>query len=382
MRDFMLSVRSLILMASMVMVGLIDGCGLLSQQSIPDWVEGNSQHYPIRDYIVGRGEAESRELAEQRAYAAVARIFRANVKAQLQDSEMYSQLDSEEETTTNRELTLDYFTNVSTEKVLEDVQILESWRKPETGRFFSLAGLNRDKTERILLERISTYDRVIRMNMRDGHEGVDILTKIRGLKRALRTLQLRQAANADLRIVRVNGEGISSPYAIANIQRALDAYLLQDVRIDVRITGEQQTQIQQAVWDGLKQEGFMTLNQQRSTPIGTAPSTPRENYDLRIVGTTRLDDLNLFDPLFKYVRWCSTLHVIELNGHRVIGVVSRSGREGHVTRQEARGRAMRTMQEVVSTEIAKSLSRYIYDDDQIEVSSASSCLPPKSRPMP
>ncbi|MGB0910384.1 MAG: LPP20 family lipoprotein [Nitrospirales bacterium] len=372
------------LLASLGLLSLLANCSFLGGQPMPDWIEGRSQQFPREQYLVGRGEADSRESAEQRAYAAIARIFSARVKAQLRDSEVYTQWDREDQTTTNRQLSLDHLTQVSTEKVLEDVQVLDAWYQSEDERYFALAGLNRAKAERVLVERISEYDRAIEVNLEDGRNSTDVLAKIRGLKRALRDLRRRKIVNADLQIVRLTGEGARASYSVADIQRELHDYLLTDVRIDVKIAGEQQLQIQQAVREGLKREGFVTLGQRLNgstdkdsdSTLDSDPGLEAISPDLLITGITRIDDLRLFDPLFKYVRWCSDLQILEPDSQRIIGVISRSGKEGHITQQEARVRAIHAMQGAVSSEISQSLARYIYDDGQMSLSSSASCLPP------
>ena len=367
------------ILTSVGIMGLTGGCTLFTSQPIPDWVEGYNQTFPNDQFLVGRGEAETRDLAEQRAYAAVARIFNAKVKAQMEDNEIYSQLKEDTKTTTTRQVRLDHFTHVTTEKVLEDVRVLDTWHRPEDEQYFALAGLNREKTERMLLERISAYDRAVTINLEDGRKGSNALTRLRALKRAMRDLQLRELVNADLQIIRLTGKGVPSLSTAATIQRELNEFLLNDLLIHVSITGEHQAQIQQAVWEGLNQEGLVTFDQDpnTSTQQDAAPNVELRNPDLLITGNARLDDLHLFDPHFKYVRWCSDLQIVEPHGQRVIGVVSRSGREGHITQQEARVRATHAMQDAVSTEIAQSIAHYIYDDEHSAQSSSSSCPPQK-----
>src|SRR4051794_37572131 len=75
----------------MMLIGPIAlfGCLGLGGESKPDWIDGSSATYPPAQYLVGIGQAESRAAAEDRAYAAVARIFKAEVSAQAKDWESY-----------------------------------------------------------------------------------------------------------------------------------------------------------------------------------------------------------------------------------------------------------------------------------------------------
>ena len=85
--------------------------------------------------------------------------------------------------------------------------------------------------------------------------------------------------------------------------------------------------------------------------------------------------MDLPDPLFVYVRWCSDLLVLENKPQRIIGVVSRSGREGHVTQKEALARASKAMQAAVTSDVANALSSYIYGDVEGVGPAIKNCLP-------
>ena len=75
-----------------------------------------------------------------------------------------------------------------------------------------------------------------------------------------------------------------------------------------------------------------------------------------------------------YVRWCSDLLVLEDTPQRIIGVVSRSGREGHVTQKEAIARASKAMQAAVTLDVANALSSYIYGDvEELAPPSTTAC---------
>ncbi len=84
----------------------------------PDWVKSSSSQYPESKYLTGVGYAKSRQQAEQRAYAAVARIFQADVHSQIEEWEEYLQLSSDQ---VRRKVWIEQVTQVSTEKVLENI---------------------------------------------------------------------------------------------------------------------------------------------------------------------------------------------------------------------------------------------------------------------
>ena len=58
---------------------------------LPDWVTGRPLQYPRQLYLIGVGHARTRQIAEKRAYAAVARVFEAKVEQVSKDFESYMQ---------------------------------------------------------------------------------------------------------------------------------------------------------------------------------------------------------------------------------------------------------------------------------------------------
>ena len=77
--------------------------------------------------------------------------------------------------------------------------------------------------------------------------------------------------------------------------------------------------------------------------------------DLLITGMVRVWDIDSLDPLFVYARWCGDIQIVDRLQERVVGVVSRSGREGHVTSREARARASVVMQSTLAQEVMSSI---------------------------
>jgi len=58
---------------------LCAGCGWVGGPSRPSWIDGSSTQFPSTQYLVGVGQADSRPQATEQAYAAVSRIFKAEI---------------------------------------------------------------------------------------------------------------------------------------------------------------------------------------------------------------------------------------------------------------------------------------------------------------
>lgn len=338
----------------LVGVLVLSGCWFRSSPIPPDWVLTPQTAYPAGRYLVGLGEGSTRDQAEKRAYAAVARIFSANVQAKSLDQESYSLKETNGQSSTQRTLQIDHLTQVTTTKLLENVKVLESWYRTPDQQFFILAGLDRHQTEKVLLDRLSDLDLTIEGLVTQGRTHPQKIHRIQGYKQALALLQQRTVMNTDLRVIRASGEGMLPHYTRQELQSEFIDFVANHLVISVAMEGENHEELERAIWEGLKREGLLA-----SAREGTS-MMPGTQADVSISGTGRLWIVDLPDPLFRYVRWCGDVQIRETESTRLIGVISRSGREGHITEHEARIRAGKVMQDVISKEVARLLTQSVF----------------------
>lgn len=328
----------------------------------PAWIDGNSTQYPSSQYLVGVGQADSRPQATEQAYAAVSRIFKAEITAQAKDWESYLVVESRGQTSTERRLTLDNVTRVTTDKVLENVQILDAWFDQKARQYYALAGMNRAQAESAMVERLAELDRTIQAQVTEARQTQDKLSRVRNLKRAAKNLVLREAYNTDLRTIRSSGQGNPAAYRVAELTAELEQFLSSNYGMAVEVSGEQAEALERALIEGLTQEGFSVVG--RGAASGTTP------VELLIKGTVRLWSIDVHDPQFRYVRWCTDAVIEEAATHRVIGALSKGGREGHVTEREAAAKAVRVMQQEFSAELARSVAAHVYGETELPVAAA------------
>ncbi len=367
----MLKSRAVSLIVLVALAGLFVGCA--GHRAQPAWVDGNSRDYPADQYLLGAGQADSRPAAEERAYGAVSRIFTAKVEAESKDWESFLLSEAKGQASTERRLTLDQLTRVSTDKVLENVRVLDAWSNPKTGQHHVLAGMHRTQAGTALAERIAELDRAVESDLAESRKTADKLLTIRSLRHAVKNLVLREAYNADLRVIRTSGQGTPPPYRVAELTGALEQFMAAHLLVGVEVTGDQVEPVRRAVIEGLIREGLPVT----ARPAGIEEPVGRggKQLELLVKGTARLLDANVSDPRFRFVRWCSDFVILDTGTQQVVGAVSRGGREGHVTSGEATAKAVRVMQQEVSSELAKTLAGYVYGDAEQPVD-----LPPAACP--
>src|SRR5437899_1450093 len=306
----------------------------------PDWVTGTrATAYSDAQFLIGVGQADARPVAEERAYAAISRIFKAEVTGQSQDWESYLSLEKKGDIQTERKLVVDTMTKVSTDKLLENVKIAETWQDKKTGLYSALAVMDRGVARLLLTSRIGELDEAIAHDVNEARATTDKLMKIRGLRRAIRTLIARDTYNSDLRVVS-GGRGIPSEYSVPALTTELEKFLKESLVLTVEVRGDQADAVRQAIMEGLVREGL---------PVAATNSQPVSgevgNADLMSMGDARLWSIEVPDPKFRYVRWCADFVVLSQGDQHVVGSVARSGREGHLNYPEASNRALKSLQQ-------------------------------------
>ncbi len=352
-----LSVRGLCVLAL-----LSSGCAWFGGNAKPGWIDDAEAEYPPAQYLIGVGQAGDRNGAADQAYAAVARIFKAEVTAQAKDWESYLVIESRGATNAERRLTLDTVTKVSTDKVLENVRIMETWYDANKGVHNALAVMSRSQAEASVMERVAALDRTVDTDVAESRQTSDKLAKIRSLRRAVRNLVLREAYNADLRVIRPSGRGMAAPYQVNELSNELEQFLTRNLLLDVQVAGDQSEPIERALTEGLLREGLNVV----TDTMGSEGRTP----ELLVRGTARMFPIQVRDPNFKYVRWCSDFDVVEVATSRVVGAIARGGKEGHLTEREAMAKALRVMRHELSADVATAIAAHIFGEAALPKSAA------------
>lgn len=344
--------------AAVICLGVIASasmsCAWLGGKAKPEWVDGRSSEYPPAHYLTGVGQADTRSNAEDQAYAAVARIFKAEVAAQAKDWESYWVVENHGVFNAERRLTIDNVTKVSTDKVLENVRIADVWYDSDGRSHYALGVMNRAQAEGALVEKIASLDRAIGADVAESRQGTDRLAKVRALRRAGRNLVLREAYNTDLRVIRLSGQGTPSAYQVNELSGELEHFLATNLVLAVQVSGDHAEPVGRALAEGLIRQGLHVTTK----PAGEDVGSP----ELIVRGTVRLFPIEVRDPHFTYVRWCSDFEIVEPGTRRVVGATAHGGKEGHLTEREATAKALRVMRQELASDVAKAIAAHIFGE--------------------
>ncbi|MEW6681498.1 MAG: LPP20 family lipoprotein [Nitrospirota bacterium] len=337
---------------SLVLASALLACattGILTARE-PDWVEGRSARYPDASYVTGVGRADNPEAAEDRAYAAVSRVFSAQISQRTTEWERYLQADDSGKTASQRDISIDQVTKVSTGKVLEHVAIAERYHNANTGAYYALATMDRRQAAATLRERIAGLDREIDALLHSSQRSDDPLGRIRALHLAVRLLLLRDAYHTDLQIVDPSGRGADPLTRLRTVRLQLQRDLEQHVHIALEVTGDEPAAIRSALTQGLNTYGL---------PVSGADGAPA---DIVIRGAATFESVDHM-PQGPFVRWTASFDLLDRSTDQIIGSIRRNGREGHLTEPEARARALRAAQHAVSDDAGRTLAAFLFGTD-------------------
>lgn len=364
MRERRLQKRRGILLVSFLLA--TSGCFSFGSPPEPPWLEGNDPAYPPSRYLLGVGQGDSAVEATNQAYAAVAKVFRAHISAETYDRDRWQRTEGPTLETERLEQTLERSVRLSTEKELQNVRVLDTWFDSTKGVHYVLVGLARAQAETALLEQISAQDRVIEAAVQQGRLSKNPLHRARYLSQALEALRLRHAYNDDLRVIRSSGRGVPPPFSVAALKDQVHRALAR-ISIAIHVNGTQADPARHAIIKGLIAEGLSVSGNGAPDSVTDPTASPwgspvRREPDLVISGTVRVWQIDLPDPTFKYVRWCSDFIVKETNNLVVVAAASASGREGHLTVPEAVNRAVDAMQRTLATDVARTIVAQLNGD--------------------
>ncbi|MCG8434382.1 MAG: LPP20 family lipoprotein, partial [Gammaproteobacteria bacterium] len=107
------------LLSILLAVLLLSACAAPAKKSRkPGWVDGVSEAYPADVYLLGRGQAASRDDAQDRSRTDLAKIFEVTVSEESRDFQSFTSLSTAEGTETENTTAASRNIMTHTERVL------------------------------------------------------------------------------------------------------------------------------------------------------------------------------------------------------------------------------------------------------------------------
>lgn len=224
----------------------------------PAWVDNNEpMEYPDHQYMRGVGRGPSRAACDSDAYAALSKIFNAQIHQVSQDWQgHFSKVSNLGHNVKIEAMSISQLTRVSTDKVLKGAKVAAHWAGE--GTHHCLAVLPRMPTAQSLRDEIGRLDAEIKAQVKRGDEAATATAKFMAYARAMEVMQEREALNVDLRIVDPRKVGVDPPVNWAELVAKFTGQRSK-IRVGLRLTGTKASTIQTCLAEELGKSGIEVL---------------------------------------------------------------------------------------------------------------------------
>jgi len=282
-------------------VSLLAGCAALP--GTPDWVSGPAARYSASQYLIGRGQAASSDEARDRARADLAKTFEVNLSVESEDVQAFRSTEGGSSERGQYQASSTRRVAARSDRVVEGVEIAETWQDPATKDYHALAVLPRLKAATALREDIVRQDDATRAQLDRARNAQDLLLKIAAAAQAVSLQSERAAMQKSLRVADPLGMGAEPAWNLDTLRADLDA-LLKRVKLEARASSDSDAALEPLVKGGLASAGFLADGDNRS--------------DFALEGSLALDDLGRQDGWY-WQRGTLEVRLIETASQRVRG---------------------------------------------------------------
>lgn len=197
----------------------------VSARDKPGWIESEPARYPNNLYISATGSASDFELSKDRALANLSKVFEVRIdQVSTAKTDVHVSLQNMKEAVTKKNR-LSKLMRVSTDKIIQGTQIVESWRDDELAIHYSLAVLDRKQARNNIKDEINRLDEETNIELENIKQAEDALLAIAGLDRAISLQKKRLSLHNVLKIINLHGRGYPGEWQLSNLQSQLEEKL-------------------------------------------------------------------------------------------------------------------------------------------------------------
>lgn len=207
---------------------------VLQAKAKPDWVDGESREFRRDSYLTGVGSADDRNTAQERARGEISKIFTSqmNVVTNSMSAESTVQVTGKKDQNSFSQSVAMSVENVS-KKLLEGVEIEETWQDEASRVWYALAVLDKSKAVSAVTDKIADMDAQVKQYYAQMVQAADKLPRVKAAMKLLAIFKARKGMEADLRVL--DGKGMPNPVDEAAVKAAA-AKALEEIEIVVDIS--------------------------------------------------------------------------------------------------------------------------------------------------
>lgn len=336
--------RNIIIILTVLLISACSAGKNVETPHPPEWVNNPSLKYPETLYFSAIGTGDTKQSAEQNAYANIAKIFQVDVYAKQVLSQTYQERISEGDIEFSSDEQLENIYNFTTNQTLKNVKIGESFFDAHTGIHYVLAYLDR-------LDTATLYEEEIKRNNAQIAEFYELyqvsdnkLEKLQYLREAAHLTEMTELLNSQLRVISPFNQGIDLIFTSSALRNEQER-VAKSVSVIIKTSGDYREQIEGYLKEAITDFGFTVI-----------PSGSIDKPDLEVVAHFSVNEVDL-DRDEHFVRWELSITILDRLREGETFTYTDSGREGHINLSQAQNRALRTAQEKIRTDFYEFLKR-------------------------
>ena len=311
----------------------------------PDWADGSSAAYPRSRFLTGIGSADDLGSAKDRARGEISRIFATQVT--MNTSAIASEQTSSQGGKSLSNSAQDVMESVraTSSKMLEGVEVVQTWHDSSTRQYYALAVLDRAKALAALSGKLEELDASVDDVNKSFSAAMEKMAKAKFAMKLLSLFKGRESLTADMRVL--NPGGSTEPSFNINYLRRASADALAALDVAVTMSGDSS--------DQAAAEIIKTLN-----GMGIQAKTGAGSADIAVDCAAKFEPMA--DPdvhsRWKWYRASATISLKDVKASKIFLSADVTAKEAAATAAEAKTRTEASLGKKVGAEITKGITAY------------------------
>lgn len=318
----------------------------------PDWINGSSAKYSEKAYLIGVGVGDTLDGARSSARAEIAKVFKSRIVQLGQEtrSERNSQEGSSSKFAMQQDAALS--TSVSTDELLQGVEIAETWQNDRSKTYYALAVLNKQKTRQALMQQITDQEEIIAGRLSQAKSAVSALDKLRALNSGLEAINRKDELVARKQVLDpVVVADISSGTTRADIEKQ-KAEVIGKIRFILQT--DETPGLAARLTEKITRMGFTTV------PEVADPKTS-DAIQLIVNAKTTVGLVDRNNPPWIFFGWQGTVSIVDAADRtRVIATAVQEGQASHITADAAKAKAVSEAVQAVADAAEREIAKYVF----------------------
>lgn len=315
------------------------------QKNTPDWVIAPDTVYSSSTYLTAVGYAPDRVSAENEAIASLSKVIKQKVEAESVASSEFGK------NAAVSGVSRDFSSSVQTSTVLEEIagiKIQEVWTAKD-GIVYALALINREESGTYYGGKIEDLNKAITSEIAFAAENQGSFEAVSALYHALDLAYVNEYYLDILSVTNPTKYKMTSlSYGSAQNIEVLVQRQLEKVVISLIVTGDVDNRIGGALSSVLTNSNFKTVE---------GPSE-LATYELKV--SVSLSEMAMSaDTNNKFVRFVLDTQLVSIKTGKNVFPYTVNGREAHLTVEEAKQRALRTLENEIKNTYSIQFSEFL-----------------------